>query len=143
MDKDFRVGQAIELIKGERIYDLHNCFDFDYLAILEDGDLRLAFKPNASHGGGYAHVFVCAKGVDHFVVSPNFGPTTVHHLEGIGYKSCGDEDDNWLLSQSQATVTDDLFFRFNDGHYVRFRSHSASLIETPPTPDSALPTPRG
>ena len=136
MDKNFIVGQANELIREGRIYDLHNCFDFDYLTILEDGDFRLAFKPNASHGGGYTPVLLCAKGVNHFEVSPNFGPTTVHHLEEIGYKSCGDEDDNWLLNQSQATVADDLFFRFNDGHYVRFLSLSVSLTETPPTPDS-------
>lgn len=130
MDKDFNVGQDNELIKAGRIYDLHNCFDFDYLAILQGGKLRLAFRPSATHGGGYSPVLVYAQGVDHFGISANFGPATVSHLEEIGYKSHGDEDDNWLLSQSQATDTDDLFFRFNDGHYVRFNCQSASLIET-------------
>jgi hypothetical protein len=69
-------------------------------------------------------------------VSPDFGPTTVKDLEEIGYKSPSDEDDNWLLSQKQATLADDLFFRFNGGHYVRFHSRRASLIETPTISDS-------
>jgi hypothetical protein len=136
MNRDFRVGQSNELIKGERIYDLHNCFDFDGLDVSEDGELRLNFKPNTTHGGGYSSVLVFAQGVDRVAVSPDFGPTTVKDLEEIGYKSPSDEDDNWLLSQKQATLADDLFFRFNGGHYVRFHSRRASLIETPTISDS-------
>jgi hypothetical protein len=129
MNLDFRVGQSNELIKGERIYDLHNCFDFGGLDVSEAGELRLTFKPNTIHGGGYSSVLVFAQGVDRLAVSSDFGPTTVEYIEEIGYKSPDDADDNWLLSQKQATPSDDLFFRFNDGHYVRFHSKSASLIE--------------
>lgn len=138
MNRDFRVGQSNELIKGERIYDLHNCFDFDGLDVSEAGELRLTFKPSAIHGGGYSSVFVFAQGVDRLTVSSDFGPTTVKDLEEIGYKSTDDEDDNWLLTQKQATPSDDLFFRFNDGHYVRFHSESTSLIETPTASDPPL-----
>lgn len=129
MNRDFRVGQSNELIKGDRIYDLHNCFDFDGLDVSKAGELRLTFKPNPVHGGGYSSVLVFAQGMDRLALSSDFGPTTVKYLEEIGYKSPGDEDDNWLLSQEQATPSDDLFFRFNDGHYVRFHSESVSLIE--------------
>ncbi len=131
MNRDFRVGQSNELIKGERIYDLHNCFDFDGLDVSEAGDLSFTFKPNAIYGGEYSRLLVFAQDVDRLAVSPNFGPTTVKYLEEVGYKSPGDEDDNWLLSQKQSTRADDLFFRFNDGHYIRFHSKHASLIETP------------
>lgn len=131
MNRDFRVGQSNELIKGGHIYDLHNCFDFDGLDVSEAGGLCLTFKPNVTHGNVYSSVRVIAHGVDRLVVSSGFGPTTVRDLEEIGYKSFGDEDEDWLLSQSQATLSDDLFFRFNDGHYIRFHSRSASLIETP------------
>lgn len=131
MNRDFRVGQSNELIKGERIYDLHNCFDFDGLDVSEAGELSLTFKPSAIYGGGYSNVLLFAQGVDRLALSSDFGPTTVRDLEEIGYKSPGDEDDNWLLSQEQATPSDDLFFRFNDGHYVRFHCKSVSLIETP------------
>lgn len=130
MNRDFRVGQSNELIKGEQIYDLHNCFDFEGLDISGTGEVRLTFKPNTIHGGGYSGVLVFAQGVDRLAVSPDFGPTTVKDLEEIGYKPPGDEDDNWLLNQNQAALSDDLFFRFNDGHYVRFHSERASLIET-------------
>ncbi len=138
MIRDFRVGQSNELIKGERIYDLHNCFDFGGLDVSETGELRLAFKPSATHGEGYSSVVVFAQGVDRLAMSPDFGPTTVKYLEEIGYKSTGDEDDNWLLSQKQAPSSDDLFFRFNDNHFVRFHSKSASLIETPAASDPSL-----
>lgn len=129
MRLDFKVGQSNELIKGERIYDLHNCFDFDGIEVSEAGELRMTFKPIDIYGGGYSNVLVFAQGVDRLAMSSDFGPTTVKDLEEIGYKSPGDEDDNWLLSQKQATPSDDLFFRFNDGQYVRFHSKSASLIE--------------
>jgi hypothetical protein len=136
MNCDFMVGQSNELIKGSRIYDLHNCFDFDGLDVSKAGELRLTFKPNAIHGKGYSSVFVFAQDIDRLAVSPDFGSMTVKDLEEIGYKSSGDEDDNWLLVQNQATSSDDLFFRFNGGHYVRFHCRCASLIEAPTASDS-------
>ena len=111
------------------MFDLHNCFDFDWLAIHGNGDIRLAFIPNVTHGGGYLPIVIHAKSVKRFGLSHNFGPATVTDLDEIGYKSSDDNDDNWLLSQSQATDKDDMFFRFNDGHYVRFHSEHAWLIE--------------
>jgi hypothetical protein len=136
MNRDFRVGQSNELIKGERIYDLHNCFDFDGLELSKPDELRLFFKPNPIHGRGHTKVLVYAQGVDRLSLSSGFGPKTVKDLEEIGYKSPGDDDDNWLLSQKQADPYDDLFFRFNDGHFVRFHSKSALLIETSAASDS-------
>jgi hypothetical protein len=129
MNKDFIVGQANELIKGDITYDLHNCFDFDRLTILGNGELFLAFKPSVGYGDVYSPILIHAKDVDRFASSQNFGPATIKHLEEIGYKSSDDEDDNWLLRQSQATAMDDIFFRFNDGHYVRFHCEHAWLIE--------------
>jgi hypothetical protein len=129
MDKDFIVGQANELIKGDITYDLHNCFDFDQLTIFGNGEFNLAFKPSVTYGDMYSPILLHAEGVNRFELSHNFGPATIKHLEEIGYKSRDDEDDNWLLRQSQATAADDIFFRFNDGHYVRFHSERAWLIE--------------
>ena len=86
MNRDFRVGQSNELIKGERIYDLHNCFDFDGLDVSGIGELRLSFKPNTIHGGGYSSVLVFAQGLDRLAVSPDFGPRTVKHLERLATK---------------------------------------------------------
>ena len=127
MDKDFTVGQANELIKGDVIYDLHNCFDFDGLMIRGNAQCCLAFKPIINFRDTHPSIIIFAKAVDRFVVSDNFGSATITHLEEIGYKSFDDDDDNWLLRQSQATRADDLFFRFNDGHYVRFHGEFAWL----------------
>jgi len=140
MNRDFSVGQANELIKGEKIYDLHNCFDFSGLNIAP-GLLGLSFRPNEIHGEGSSCILVFAEGVNRFAVSPDFGRSTVKHLEEIGYKSPGDEDDHWLLRQNQAALSDDLFFRFNDGHYVRFHSERASLVEAFITFDPGLNAP--
>ena len=129
MHKDFRVGQANELIKESRVFDLHNCFDFSSLTISGAGVLILTFKPNPSHGAGYSGVTLKAQSVDYLEISPRFASTTLCDVEEIGYKSRGDHDDNWLLNESQASPADDLFFRFNGGHYVRFHCEQATLIE--------------
>lgn len=131
MNKDFTVGQANELIKGGRVYDLHNCFDFVGLTISGAGGVSLMFKPNATHGGGYTGITVQAESLNHLEISPQFGAFSVNDVEEIGYKSRGDNDDNWLLSESQATSSDDLFFRFNNGHFVRFHGERVLLIEAP------------
>jgi hypothetical protein len=143
MNKDFKVGQANELIKESRVFDLHNCFDFSSLTISGACVLILTFKPNTNHGAGYSGVTLQAQSVDYLEISPRFGSTRLRDLEEIGYKSRGDHDDNWLLNESQATAADDLFFRFNDGHYVRFHCERATLIEESPTPEAPPSTPRG
>lgn len=138
MNRDFTVGHSNELIKGDRIYDLHNCFDFYGLDTSSPAELRIIFKPNAIHGTGHKIVSIFAEGLDRLEVSSNFGPSTAKDLEEIGYKSPTDKDDNWLLSETQATPSDDLFLRFNDGHYIRFHSKSTSLIEAFASSDSSL-----
>lgn len=143
MNKNFTVGQTNELIKEARVYDLHNCFDFAGLAISGAGGISLTFKPNASHGEGYSGIAVQAESLDYFEISPQFGSMTVSDVEEIGYKSRGDDDDNWLLNESQSTPADDLFFRFNDGHYIRFHCERVQLIDAPLTPDPPPSTPRG
>ena len=98
MDKDFTVGQANELIKGDVIYDLHNCFDFDGLMIRGNAQCCLAFKPIINFRDTHPSIIIFAKAVDRFVVSDNFGSATITHLEEIGYKSFDDDDDNWIAS---------------------------------------------
>lgn len=135
MNKNFKVGQSNELIKEGRIYDLHNCFDFDGLLITGKGVIILMFRPNDSYGVGYSAITIRAQSVDHFEVSPHIGAFIVSDIEEIGYKSRDDNDDNWLLNENQATTADDLYFRFNDGNFVRFHSESVLLFEAPATPD--------
>jgi hypothetical protein len=129
MDKDFEVGQSNELIKLGRIYDLHNCFDFCSLVIFGSGDIQILFNPNKDHGADYSSVQIHVQFVEYFDISPHF-VLKAHDLEEIGYKSPGDQDDNWLLSETQASNTDDMFFRFNDGQFIRFRGKKVLLTES-------------
>jgi len=131
MKRNFSIGNSNELIKGDRFYDLHNCFDFGGIDVSVRGELLLVFKPNPIYGHGYSIVLVFAQGVDRLAFSSDFDPAAIEDLDEMGYKSPGDEDDNWLLTQEQATDADDLFFGFNDLHFVRFYSKQVSLIELP------------
>lgn len=136
MNKNFKVGQSNELIREGRVYDLHNCFDFGCLAISGTGRISIMFRPNTSCRDTNVSITVQAESVDFLELSPKFGVLPVILLDELGYKSRGDDDDEWLVTESQSTAADDLFFRFNDGQYIRFHSEEVLLIETPSVPDS-------
>lgn len=134
MRKNFRVGQANELIKDDRIYDLHNCFDFECLVVSGGGDIELVFKPNPEHGEGYSRIAVRVQSVDYLEISPQFGAARITDIDEIGYKLREDRDDSWLLTEIQATEKADVFIRFLGGHFVRFHGEDASLLELHTSP---------
>ena len=129
MEKDFRIGQSNELIKGSVLYDLHNLYDFSGCLLKSDRSFYLFFAPNPSHGAGHCPVAVEFLDVNFLGFSPNFGAGGLQDLEEMGYKSPSDLDDSWLLRVEQAATPDHLFFRFTGNAYIRIHSTLARIRE--------------
>ncbi len=130
MKKEFRIGQSNEVLKGANLYDLHNSYDFVGLAIkTKDRTLEMFFDPNPAHGGDKPPIALKFEGLDYLEFSSNFGTREVTGLEEMGYKSANDRDDQWLLDEQQSTPDDHLFFRFDDGDFVRIHCQHADIAE--------------
>ncbi len=128
MKKNVKVGQANEWIKGDHVYDIHNCYDYVGLLLLNCGrTLELIFEPNKDHGKGFNSIRLQFYGISFLEFSSGFGTAFTFNVEEVGYKTSGDNDDNWLLSEGQSLNSDHLFFRFNGDEYIRVYSADADL----------------
>lgn len=131
MKKNFEIGQSNEVIKSGEIHDLHNLYD--YVGIILRGNnrqLQILFTPNSGHCEGKLPISLCFEGIDYLEFSPNFGSKVISSLDEMGYKNSDDFDDEWLLSQEQATNDDHLFLRLDNDSFIRIHSEFATLIET-------------
>lgn len=130
MKKDFEIGQSNEVIKSEKIYDLHNSYDYVGLILKsKERQLQILFEPNSEYGKGNLSVSFVFKSLNYLEFSPNFGTKVVSGLDEMGYKSPSDRDDNWLLSPQQASSDDHLFFRLENGDFIRVHSKHAFVVE--------------
>lgn len=130
MQKGFEIGQSNEVIKGGKIYDLHN--QYDLIGVLMLGKarrLRLFFEPNAEHGKGNCPIFLDFEQLDFIEFSPNFGTRIISGLDEIGYKNPEDRDDEWLMDERQATPDDHLYFRLDGVDFIRIHCRFADLHE--------------
>ena len=134
MNKNFHVGQSNELVKDGCVYDLHNCFDFESITILGDRRLLISFKPNLVYGVEQSRIVIEVHDLDYLEASPQFGTEVVYDLDEIGYKSPQDRDDLWLLNEAQSSEDAHLFFRFIEGHFIRFHGSVVTLCEASFTP---------
>ena len=129
MDKNFKVGQSNELVQGDKIFDLHNCYDFSGFFLRNDYTAFLAFGPNAEYGIGLPPVLLEFCRLDYLMLSSDFFTLDRIDLDEIGYKSPNDIDDQWLLGEDQADSECHIFFRFLGGHFVRMHGSRAELRE--------------
>jgi hypothetical protein len=127
MEKKFELGQSNEILKGGRIYDLHNMYDFTGIYVGANRDVHISFQANAEQGRGQPSLALVFSGVDYLEFSPGFGARAVQDLDELGYKSPDDRDDEWLLTEQQATPGDHLFLRFGGGDFIRVHSQQARL----------------
>jgi hypothetical protein len=129
MNKNFVVGQSNELIKENRLYDLHNLYDYVGIVLSGASCLFVFFEPNVQYKEDQVPIMLEFNEVEYLEFSPNFGMRRISYLEEMGYKSFGDQDDAWLLSQQQATDNDHLFFRLEGNDFIRVSSKNAYLHE--------------
>lgn len=127
MEKNFKVGQSNELIQGEDLFDLHNCYDFTEIH-LEGRKASLGFEPNPDHGNNLPPLIIKFSGLSYFSASLDFCRFVQSDLDEIGYKSANDFDDKWLLSEDQAEKNDHIFFRFIGGQFIRMLASKAELF---------------
>jgi hypothetical protein len=129
MRKNFRIGQSVELVKGNLAFDLHNLYDYVGSFLFGARRLCMYFEPNPQFALGQMPIAVEFHNVEFLEFSPHFGTRDIHDLDEMGYKAPSDRDDNWLLTEEQATSADHLFFRFLGGAFIRVHSECAYLHE--------------
>jgi hypothetical protein len=139
MNKTFKIGQSNELVQGGKVYDLHNQYDLSTVVISTDRSLRLSFEPNPEHGLGCPALDLDIDEIDFLELSKEIGTKGVRDIEEMGYKEPSDRDDEWLLSEDQASSTDHLFVRLADGHFIRVHGMNAVLTERIPAHIKPLP----
>lgn len=130
MEKTFSLGQSNELIKDGRIYDLHNLYCFSgFLFEVEGRRLQIRFDPISGEGNNASSILLSFSGLTYLELSPSFGVKKIDGLDEMGYKSPGDKDDEWLLREEQACKDDHLFFRLDEGDFIRVHCQRADLKE--------------
>ena len=127
MLKNFSVGQANELVLGDRIFDLHNWYDFTSLVIFSEKRVQLWFTPSTEHRGDGEVLVIDVQGVGVLEITQDVLSGNARDLDEIGYKSPGDDDLDWLIGERQATSADHLVFRFGPSEYVRVHGDRAQL----------------
>jgi hypothetical protein len=131
MKKGFVIGQSNELIKAEKVYDLHNLYDFVGIILKgKDRCLQMLFEPNPEHGKGSLSVLLVFEKIDYLEFSPNFGAQVICGLDEMGYKNPEDRDDEWLMGEQHATPNDHLFFRLDGGNFIRVHCKNADIFES-------------
>ncbi len=130
MKKSFVIGQSIELIKAGKVYDLHNTYDFVGITLIgKIRRLQVYFEPNPEYGKGKPTVSLIFEEIYYLEFSHNFGAQVISGLDEIGYKNPEDHDDEWLMDEQQATLDDHLFFRLDDGNFIRVHCKNADIVE--------------
>jgi hypothetical protein len=131
MKKNFKVGQSNELITVKNTYDLHNMYDYIGVMIRNSTqDVKISFVPNSTYGKDEAQISLRFSKVSFLEFSSNFGAQIINNIDEIGYKKEGDYDDEWLLTEVQASGNDHLFFRLENNHFIRIYSEFVALEET-------------
>ena len=131
MNKNFEIGQSNEIIKSGKVYDLHNLYSFIGLYLeVKYRRLQLLFEPDLEYGQNQLPITINFEKIDYLQLSSNFGATVITGLDEIGYKSPGDYDDNWLMTEQQAFSNDHLFLRMVNGDFIRIHCQNATLIES-------------
>ncbi|MEJ1338508.1 MAG: hypothetical protein RPU40_06480 [Candidatus Sedimenticola sp. (ex Thyasira tokunagai)] len=130
MKKEFLLGQSNEVIKADKIYDLHNLYDFVGIALNgKDRQLRILFEPSPSYGERSVSVSLVFNEIDYLELSSNFGSRVIQNLDEMGYKNPDDQDDEWLLDEQQSTPNDHLFIRFEGNDFIRVHCQHADIVE--------------
>jgi hypothetical protein len=127
MEKNFEIGQSNEVLAGGKVYDLHNLYDLSEVRIGRSRDVWISFEANAEHGQGQPRLVLTFAGVDYLEFSPRFGARPVRNVDEMGYKNPDDRQDEWLLTEQQATRADHLFLRLGGGDFIRVHSQRACL----------------
>lgn len=126
MDKNFRLGQSNEIVREDRVFDLHNLYDCSGLSIGAERTAQMCFQPNPEHGAGQPCVLLEFDEIDHLEVCVRLGTRLSEDLDEMGYMSPDQHDAQWLLNEEQATEADHLYFRLGAG-FVRIHAQRARL----------------
>ncbi|HEY0839418.1 MAG TPA: hypothetical protein VGD74_04480 [Vulgatibacter sp.] len=125
MEKNFSVGDAIELVVGGVRYDLHNWYDFEGIVVLSEALAQLWFR---SHNGNEPSLVLEINGVTDLEVSSGVLMGRCRDVEEIGYKHPSDRDLDWLVAEERSTKRDHLVFRFGIDDYIRIHGERAGLF---------------
>lgn len=99
------------------------------VSVSTDRSLLIAFEPNAEHGADCQPLALEFSEVDFLEVSDEIGAKGIRDIDELGYKEPTDRDDEWLMSEEQASSRDHLFIRLIGGHFIRVHAKRAALTE--------------
>ena len=130
MKKNFQLGQSNEIIIHDEIFDLHNCYDLTSITIMgSECSLKIFLSPTHGTQNKIYPVFFFFNLLDYLKFSPGFGTRSISNIDEMGYKAKDDRDDEWLLTEQQATWDDHLFLRFSKNDFIRVHSVKATFQE--------------
>lgn len=134
MIKNFVVGQSNELLMDGKVHELYNYYEFSGLRIGAHRTVVISFVPCDPNTMDLPRLELECRHVDYFELSPDFGCKDIREVGEMGYKSPGDLDDEWLMTEQQASAADHFFLRLQDCAYVRVHSRYMRLVIVAPQP---------
>ncbi|MBK6918308.1 MAG: hypothetical protein IPH07_13010 [Deltaproteobacteria bacterium] len=134
MIKNFVVGQSNELLMDGRVHEIHNFYRFGGLNIGPDRFIVISFVPCEPNTMDFPRLKLECRDVDYFELSSQFGCKDVREVDEMGYKSPGDLDDEWLMTEQQASAADHFFLRLEHCAYIRVHGRYMRLVIVAPQP---------
>ena len=109
--------------------DLYNCFGLHsfYFNRLKS-EFSIIFFPLPEWTKRTKFVQIDFSDLDYFQIS-DLTYDDLTGIEEIGYKTPGDEDYDWLLSEEQAQEFDHIFIRLINFGFIRIHSKMARVFE--------------
>lgn len=132
MKRNFKIVDSIALVFGDFYLDIHNDYDVVNISISirQNSLIEISFERlnerwvNKNNPNKLKLIFDQIKYLDYSEnLLVNFSST----IEDIGFKDKDDIDYDWIMSEDQSNIESNIFFRFEDGSYIKIYSHSATL----------------
>jgi len=125
MTKTFVVDRGVEIVQEEVTYDLHNNYAISGIAFISEGDLVVIFNQLKGKGS----LLIRCVGLDYIAMSICVSRASLIFIDEVGYKDPSDNNDEWLMTEEQASSKDHLYFRLEGGGYLRFHCESCRIDE--------------
>ena len=129
MKKNFTIDKNVAIQQNDGYYDLHNCYEFESLSIVEEGQkLKLAFKPHKTYGEGLPKVILAFSQVDFLLLSSLCGTTKTAGLDEIGYKNYDDFNDSYIHEEKFYNEKSHIHIRMHNHDFIRVHSKTATVL---------------
>lgn len=130
MKRNFVIRDAVAVDASEMYADLHNDFDLSEVSIFFGNRqvvLRFERYAGASSKTSPESVILEVSDVDFLSVSADALGVMNRDVVEIGYKSPGDFDHDWLITEGKSEEEDHLFIRLTGDGFIRVHGDAAMV----------------